>query len=98
MSRSASGPEAKNWGSGVRDPEAAPGASGIRRTRMRAAALGLSFAGYVRRLLVEDLEKEPRRADLSAICALGESGRSDISENEGRYIAEAIAADTIPGR
>lgn len=69
-----------------------------RRGPARARALGLSFAGYVRRLLIEDLEKEPRHADLSAICALGESGRSDLSENEGRHIAEAIAADEIPGR
>lgn len=65
---------------------------------MRARALGLSFAGYVRRLLTENLEKELRRADLSAICGLGASGRSDISENKGRHIAEAIAADEIPGR
>ena len=70
----------------------------LRRGQARARELGLSFAGYVRRLLIEDLEKESRRADLSAISASGESGRSDLSENEGRHLAEAIADDEIPGR
>ena len=70
----------------------------LRRGKARARELGLSFAGYVRRLLIEDLEKEPRPADLSAICASGESGRSDLSENEGRHLAEAIAADETPGK
>lgn len=66
--------------------------------KARAAGLGLSFAAYMRRLLAQDIEESPREADISMICGLGASGRSDISANKGRYIAEAIAADKIDRR
>lgn len=70
----------------------------LHRAKARAAELGLSFAGYMRRLLAHDLAESPRQADISTICGLGNSGRSDISANKGRYIAEAIAADKIDRR
>ena len=63
-----------------------------------AGELGLSFTEQVHRLPVEDLEKEPRRADRSSSGAPEASGRADLSEIEGRRLAEAIAADEIPGR
>ena len=66
--------------------------------KARAAGLGLSFAAYLRRLLAQDLAESPREADISMICGLGASGRSDISADKGRYIAEAIAADKIDRR
>lgn len=66
--------------------------------KARAAALGLSFAAYLRHLLARDLAESPRNADISLICGLGASGRSDISADKGRHLAEAIAADKIDRR
>lgn len=66
--------------------------------KARAAELGISFAAYMRRLLARDLRESPREADISLICGLGASGRSDLSADKGRYIAEAIAADEIDRR
>lgn len=76
----------------------------LHRAKERAAELGVSFAAYMRRLLAQDLAEPlreadiPREADISMICGLGASGRSDISANKGRYLAEAIAADKIDRR
>lgn len=72
--------------------------SRVRRARARAGELGLPFTEQVRRLPVEDPEKEPRRADRSSTGAPEASGRADLAENESRRLAEAIAADEIPGR
>ena len=51
-----------------------------------------------RRVLPPDLRESPREADISLICGLGASGRSDLSADKGRYIAEVIAADEIDRR
>ena len=78
-------------------------AEDLRRATARAEALGLSLTAYLRRLVAEDLaeksqppDRSPDRpSDISPICGLGDSGRSDISANKGRHIAEAIAADEV---
>jgi hypothetical protein len=59
-----------------------------RRAKRRAAALGISFAEYVRRTLDRDLGDEPK-ADISAIFGIGESGLSDVSTNVEQYLGEA---------
>ncbi|MFV1959447.1 MAG: hypothetical protein ACC662_08560 [Planctomycetota bacterium] len=62
------------------------------RARRRAADLGLSFAAYVRRLIVRDLEEAPPAADPSAVFDLGTSGGSDIARNKDAMVAEAFGA------
>jgi len=62
-----------------------------RRAQARAAELKISFAEYVRRLLVNDLGETKRRAEISAIFDLGDSGpATDIARNKDEMIAEAI--------
>jgi len=64
------------------------------RAQARAAELKISFAEYVRRLLVNDLGETNRRADISAIFDLGHSGpETDIASNKDEMIAEAILDD-----
>jgi hypothetical protein len=64
-----------------------------RRARAKAAALGISLAEYIRRLVRADLG-EPRPAgDISLIFGLGDSGGSDIARFKDRYIAEAVEAE-----
>ena len=60
------------------------------RARQRAADLGISFAAYVRRLVVQDLEEGRRRADPSVIFNLGNSGGSDIARNKEAMLDEAF--------
>jgi hypothetical protein len=60
------------------------------RARQRAADLGISFAGYVRRLILRDLEEGRRRADPSVIFNLGSSGGSDIARNKEAMLDEAF--------
>jgi hypothetical protein len=61
-----------------------------RRARRRADELGVSFAGYVRRLIARDLgEPEPSR-DPSRIVGLGDSGGSDVARDRDAMLAEAV--------
>jgi hypothetical protein len=61
-----------------------------RRARRRAAELGVSFAGYVRRLISRDLgEPEPHR-DPSRVIGLGDSGGSDVARDKDAMVAEAL--------
>ncbi len=62
-----------------------------RRARRRAGELGVSFAGYVRRLIARDLgEPEPLR-DPSRVVGLGDSGGSDVAREKAAMLAEAVA-------
>jgi len=64
-----------------------------RRARVRAAALGISLAEYVRRLVDRDLSDEVRPSvDVSVLFDLGNSGGSDIANHKDEYIGDAIAA------
>ena len=60
------------------------------RARQRAADLGISFAAYVRRLIVQDLVEGRQRADPSVIFNLGSSGGSDIARNKEAMLDDAF--------
>ena len=62
------------------------------QAQARAAALGISLAEYVRRLVDRDLADQPRGVDRSAVFDLGMSRRADIASNKVRMIGEATAA------
>ena len=68
------------------DPEAQ------RRAKQRAAALGVSFAEYVRRLIARDLEGVVPEADPSLVFDLGASGGSDVAKDKHRMVADAVIA------
>jgi GH24 family phage-related lysozyme (muramidase) len=63
-----------------------------RAARARAAALGISLAEYLRRLVAADLSEPQRKVDASVVFNLGASGGSDVSAHKDQYIAEAIQA------
>ena len=63
------------------------------RVRVRAAALGVSLAEYIRRLVDQDLTESPRRADRSAVFDLGTSAGTDIGTDKARMVAEATGAE-----
>ena len=59
------------------------------QARARAAALGVSLAEYLRRLVDQALAESPRHVDRSIVFDLGTSKGADISSNKDRMIAEA---------
>jgi hypothetical protein len=63
-----------------------------RRARKRAAAMGVSFAEYIRSLVARDLAAPRKAADRSILFALGRSVGSDVAENKDAMIAEALSA------
>ena len=64
--------------------------------RARAAALGISLAEYVRRLVDRDLAEQAVGIDRSVVFDLGRSGGTDIASDKARMIGEATGA--IRGR
>ena len=62
------------------------------RIRARAAALDISLAEYIRRLVNQDLAESPRRIDRSIVFDLGSSEGTDIASEKARMIGEAIGA------
>jgi hypothetical protein len=64
-----------------------------RRAQEKAASLGISFAEYVRRLIAKDIGARRRKADISEIFGLGDSGGTDIARDKDRLIGEAIARE-----
>ena len=60
--------------------------------RARAAALGISLAEYVRRLVDQDFAEQPRGADRSVVFDLGTSRGTDISSQKSHMIGEATGA------
>ena len=63
-----------------------------RKARRRASDLGISFAEYVRRLVIRDLGGAKSSASPAAMFDLGSSGGSDIARNKQAMVAEAFAA------
>lgn len=62
-----------------------------RRAHARAAALGISFAEYVRRLVRQDLGEENPKADISVIFDLVTKGEpTDIARDKDRLIGDAV--------
>ena len=66
-----------------------------RRARERAAHLGISFAEYIRRLVIRDLGESRPPADPSAVFNLGNSGGSDVARDKAAMIGEALEAEKV---
>ena len=62
------------------------------RAKARAAALGVSFAEYMRSLVDRDLAGASKEAPVSVVFDLGDSGGGDIASDKDRMVAEAMAA------
>jgi hypothetical protein len=61
-----------------------------RRAHAKAAALGISFAEYVRRLVTHDLGEPRRKVDVSILFDLGGSAEpTDIARDKDRMLGEA---------
>ena len=63
-----------------------------RRARQRANELGVSLAGYIRRLVARDLAGPQTKRDVTAIFDLGNSSGSDVARNKDGMIGEAFLA------
>jgi hypothetical protein len=62
-----------------------------RRARVKAAALGISFAEYVRRLVKRDLAR--RKVDVSILFDLGASTEpTDIARDKDKMLGETARA------
>jgi hypothetical protein len=62
-----------------------------RRAHARAAELGISFAEYVRRLLMQDLGESKRAGDISVVFNLVTEGpRTNVARDKDEMIAEAV--------
>jgi hypothetical protein len=64
-----------------------------RKARARAAALGLSLAEYVRRLVATDLGEDSPDGAVDDVFDLGDSGGSDIAVHKDDYLAAAMTAE-----
>lgn len=70
-----------------------------RYAKEQAAALGISLAEYVRRLVRADrTEPEPRPVDRSEIVDLFRSAESDVATYKDEYLAEAIGGKLASNR
>ncbi len=72
--------------------------SEIQRRAQRASDLGVSFAEYVRRLVVRDRSVPNKKVDPSGLFDLGSSGSSDIAKDKDRMISEAFAGTSVRRR
>jgi hypothetical protein len=62
-----------------------------RRAQAKAAELGISFAEYIRRLVVGDLGERKPKADISAVFDLVDEGpQTDIVRDKDKMIGEAV--------
>jgi hypothetical protein len=67
-----------------------------RRARARAAELGISFAEYMRRLVVSDLGEPKQKADISILFNLIDEGpATDIARDKDKMIGEAVWAEYL---
>lgn len=60
------------------------------RVKQKAAALGITMAAYIRRVVDHDLGPDGTLTDPSAIIGLGRSGGSDIASEGKEAVEEAI--------
>ena len=62
-----------------------------RRAHAKAAALGISFAEYVRRVVAQDLGEAKPKADISMIFDLIKDGPpTDIARDKDKLVGEAV--------
>jgi len=64
-----------------------------RLLKREAEAKGISLAELLRQMVWEHLRSEPTHEDFLSVVALGRSGKSNVSEEHDRYIAEGISGD-----
>jgi len=70
-----------------------------RRAQAKAADQNVSFAEYVRRLVVNDLGEAEKKLDISTIFDLADDGpETDIASRKDEMIAEAILDVHSSGR
>lgn len=62
-----------------------------KRARTRAAELGISFAEYIRRLVNRDLNVPRRKAEVSLVFDLGDSGGGDVARDKDAMVGEAVS-------
>ena len=62
-----------------------------RLLKKEAEARGISLVELLRQVVWEHLRVEPSHKDFYSLVALGKSGKSDVSEEHDRYIAEGMA-------
>jgi hypothetical protein len=62
-----------------------------RRAQAKAAALGISFAEYIRRLLAQDLGEAKRKVDVSLVFDLVDEGpRTNIARYKDKMLGDAV--------
>ena len=61
------------------------------RVKQKSAALGITMAEYIRRLVDRDLGTTDTLADPTSIIGIGRSGGSDIAGEGKEAVATAIA-------
>lgn len=67
-----------------------------RRAQAKAAELGLSFAEYVRKLIVADLGETSPKADISILFDLIDEGPpTDIARDKDKMIGDAVWAEYL---
>jgi hypothetical protein len=64
-----------------------------KRAHERAAHLGISFAEYIRRLVIHDLGESRPPTDPSAVFNLGNSGGSDVARDKDAMVGKALEAE-----
>jgi len=69
-----------------------------RRAQRRANDLGVSFAAYIRRLVVKDLSQPKGAAGIESIFDLGSSGGSNIAKNKHAMIEEVVEFEAAASR
>ncbi|MEY9185057.1 hypothetical protein ABIG06_006559 [Bradyrhizobium sp. USDA 326] len=70
-----------------------------RRAQAKAAEQKISFAEYVRRLVINDLGEAERKLDISTVFDLADDGEeTDIASRKDEMIAEAILDTHSSGR
>ncbi len=58
----------------------------------KAAALGVSLAEYIRRVVASDLDdEEEATGSISEIFGIGDSGGGDVARHADEYLGEALA-------
>jgi len=62
------------------------------RAGLKAAALGMSFAEYIRRLVAADLaDQQQDDGDISEIFGIGDSGGGDVARDGDDHLAQALS-------
>jgi hypothetical protein len=69
-----------------------------RRAQAKAAEQKMSFAEYVRRLVVKDLGEAEKKLDISTVFDLADGEETDIASRKDEMIAEAILDVHSSGR